>query len=65
MDRGCSTLGELTALRPRGGQGEDARTVARSLLGTVLEDPSQAGEPHWTGVKVHGWRPQSPPTASQ
>ena len=21
----------------------------------VLENPSQAGELHWTGVKVHGW----------
>ena len=34
-------------------QGETA-TLARSLV-PVLENPSQAGELHWTGVKVHGW----------
>ena len=27
----------------------------RDLLVPVLENPSQAGEVHWTGVKVHGW----------
>ena len=27
----------------------------RDLLVPVLENPSQAGELHWTGVKVHGW----------
>lgn len=25
------------------------------LLVPVLEDPSKAGEVHWTGVKLHGW----------
>jgi hypothetical protein len=27
----------------------------RDLLVPVLENPDQAGEVHWTGVKVHGW----------
>ena len=27
----------------------------RDLLVPVLENPGQAGEVHWTGVKVHGW----------
>ena len=27
----------------------------RDLLVPVLENPSKAGEAHWTGVKVHGW----------
>ena len=27
----------------------------RDLLVPILENPSQAGEVHWTGVKVHGW----------
>ena len=27
----------------------------RDLLVPVLKNPSQAGELHWTGVKVHGW----------
>ena len=27
----------------------------RDLLVPVLENPSQAGELHWTGVKIHGW----------
>jgi len=27
----------------------------RDLLVPVLEDPAQAGQLHWTGVKVHGW----------
>lgn len=28
---------------------------ARDLLVPVLEDPSQAGQLHWSGVKLHGW----------
>lgn len=27
----------------------------RDLVVPVLEDPSQAGQFHWTGVKLHGW----------
>jgi len=27
----------------------------RDLLLPVLEDPSKAGEVHWTGIKLHGW----------
>ena len=27
----------------------------KDLLVPVLEDPTQAGEVHWTGVKLHGW----------
>ena len=27
----------------------------RYLLLPVLEDPSKAGEVHWTGIKLHGW----------
>jgi transposase len=27
----------------------------RDLLVPVLENPSQAGQFHWTGVKLHGW----------
>ena len=27
----------------------------RDLLVPVLEDPAQAGQRHWTGVKLHGW----------
>lgn len=28
---------------------------AQDLLVPVLENPQQAGELHWTGVKLHGW----------
>ena len=31
------------------------REQMRDLLVPVLEDPSQAGELHWTGVKLHGF----------
>ncbi len=27
----------------------------RDLLVPLLEDPAQAGQRHWTGVKLHGW----------
>jgi transposase len=27
----------------------------KDLLVPVLEDPTQAGQMHWTGVKLHGW----------
>jgi transposase len=28
---------------------------ARALLAPVLENPQEAGQRHWTGVKLHGW----------
>jgi len=27
----------------------------RDLLAPVLENPAQAGQRHWTGIKLHGW----------
>src|SRR5690349_6506818 len=32
-----------------------AQVSVEDLLVPVLEDPSKAGEQHWTGVKIHGW----------
>jgi transposase len=47
---------DALASRPRSGR---PRKVKRSRLGDllvpVLNDPSTAGEQHWTGVKLHGW----------
>ena len=45
----------LTTKR-RPGRGRKVKLEClRDLLVPVLENPSQAGELHWTGVKVHGW----------
>ena len=51
---------DALASRPRPGR---PRKVALDKLGDllvpVLEDPSRAGEEHWTGVKLHGWLKES------
>ena len=42
--------------KPRGGRPRKVRLQKlRDLLVPVLEDPAQAQQIHWTGVKVHGW----------
>ncbi len=47
---------DALASKPRGGRPRKVKLKAmRDLLVPVLEDPSQAGELHWTGVKLHGW----------
>lgn len=48
MDALCS--------KPRGGRPRKVKLQKlRDLLVPVLEDPAQAEQVHWTGVKVHGW----------
>ena len=50
--------GGIDALTTKGRPGRRRRVKLerlRDLLVPVLENPSQAGELHWTGVKVHGW----------
>jgi transposase len=50
--------GGLDALitRPRPGRPRKVRLErVRDLLVPVLEDPAQAGQVHWTGVKLHGF----------
>jgi putative transposase len=42
--------------RARPGRGRRVKLERlRDLLVPVLENPRQAGELHWTGVKIHGW----------
>lgn len=42
--------------RPKGGRPRKVKLErVRDLLLPVLEDPSQAGQAHWTGVKLHGF----------
>ena len=42
--------------KPRSGRPRKARLQrVHDVLVPVLEDPSQAGEIHWTGVKLHGY----------
>lgn len=42
--------------KPRSGKPRKVKLQhLEDLLVPVLEDPSQAGELHWTGVKIHGW----------
>src|SRR4051812_35380560 len=42
--------------KPRSGKPRKVKLKhLEDLLVPVLEDPSQAGELHWTGVKIHGW----------
>ena len=58
--------GGIDAVRPRGERDEDAGLKLerlRDLLVPVLENPREAGELHWTGVKSMdfsrsslGWR---------
>ena len=47
---------DALASKPRTGRPPKVRWQRlRDLLVPVLEDPSKAGELHWTGVKLHGW----------
>jgi transposase len=47
---------DALASRPRSGRPPKIkRERLRDLLVPVLEDPSQAGQLHWTGVKLHGF----------
>lgn len=51
-------LGGIDALatKPRTGRPRKVKLEKlREVLVPVLEAPSQAGELHWTGVKLHGW----------
>src|SRR6476659_8819936 len=42
--------------KPRSGRPRKVKLARLAdLLVPVLEDPAQAKELHWTGVKVHGW----------
>jgi transposase len=51
----CGGIDAL-ASKPRSGRPRKIKLQRlRDLLVPVLEDPSQAGQLHWTGVKVHGW----------
>src|SRR4030095_7025355 len=51
----CGGIDAL-ASKPRPGRPRKVKLQRlRDLLVPVLEDPSQAGQLHWTGVKVHGW----------
>ena len=46
-------LGGPQGLAGRGRSAELERL--RDLLVPVLENPREAGELHWTGVKIHGF----------
>ena len=57
LDRDVNT-GGIDALTTKGRPGRGRRVKLerlRDLLVPVLENPREAGELHWTGVKVHGW----------
>ncbi len=50
--------GGIDALRTKGRSGRGRKVKLerlRDLLVPVLENPRQAGELHWTGVKLHGY----------
>jgi hypothetical protein len=48
---------DALASKPRTGRPPKVKLARlRDLLIPVLEDPTRAGELHWTGVKLHGWR---------
>ena len=50
--------GGIDALRTKGRAGRGRRVKLerlRDLLVPVLENPREAGELHWTGVKIHGF----------
>lgn len=50
--------GGIDALITRGRTGRPRRVKlerVRDLLVPVLENPAQAGQVHWTGVKIHGY----------
>ncbi|MCA1606030.1 MAG: IS630 family transposase [Acidobacteria bacterium] len=47
---------DALASKPRPGRPRKVKFARlRDLLVPVLEDPAQAGQLHWTGVKLHGW----------
>lgn len=47
---------DALASKPRPGRPRKVRLErAQDLLVPVLENPKQAGQLHWTGVKLHGW----------
>jgi transposase len=47
---------DALASKPRSGRPRKVRLQkAADLLVPVLENPSEAGQLHWTGVKLHGW----------
>ena len=51
-------VGGIDALTTKGRPGRGRRVKLerlRDLLVPVLENPRQAGELHWTGVKLHGY----------
>ena len=51
-------VGGIDALTSKGRPGRGRRVKLerlRDLLVPVLENPRQAGELHWTGVKLHGY----------
>ena len=51
-------VGGIDALTTKGRPGRGRRVKLerlRDLLVPVLENPRQAGELHWTGVKIHGF----------
>lgn len=54
----CFNSGGIDALitRQRSGRPRKAKLqTVRDLLEPVLKDPSQAGQVHWTAVKLHGY----------
>src|SRR5690349_13046182 len=47
---------DALASKPRTGRPPKVKLARlRDLLIPVLEDPTRAGELHWTGLKLHGW----------
>lgn len=51
---------DALATKPRRGRKQRLKLERlRDLLVPVLENPAQAGELHWTGVKLHGWLKES------
>lgn len=47
---------DALASKPRRGRGRKVcLEKLQDLLVPVLENPAQAGQLHWTGVKLHGW----------
>jgi transposase len=54
----CFNRGGIDALitRPKPGRRRKVKLErVRDLLVPVLENPAQAGQVHWTGVKIHGY----------
>ena len=50
---------DALASKPRPGRPRKIKLERlRDLLVPVLEDPAQAAQEHWTGVKIHGWLQQ-------